>query len=431
MTILRRTVQSLIVVRLLVVSALLIAAVVIQVSTSAFLPLTPFYLLTSLAYGFSLAYLLLLLWNRHYRLQAVLQVGFDVLFITALVYISGGIGGQMSFLYVFAIIGAGIVLGARAGYLVAGFSAVVFGFMADGMYYGLIPYFRADQYRETSAGRVLYIIFLAWALDFFIAFLVGRAAANLRRAREALVDAQREIEVKERLAAAGRASAIVAHEIRNPLAAISGAVQVLRGELDLSGDQGKLMDIVIKESRRVSRSIEQFLSMAAQNRQTFATFRVSEVVAETLTMLQMGGELDDRVEVRGNYATAPHVYFGSPSQFKQVFWNLIRNALRAMPEGGALSLDVFQRREDELRIRVADTGRGMSSAEQARIFEPFYTRFEGGRGLGLAVVRQIIDGYAGKIEVFSEPKVGTEVYLNLPLPSASKTGREERAEASR
>jgi len=415
MIVLRRTVQSLIIGRLLVISAILVAAVVIQVSTAAFLPLMPFYLLVSVAYGLSLAYLLLLLWDSHFRFQAVVQVVFDVLFITALVYISGGIGGQMYFLYVFAILAAGFVLGGRAAFLVAGFSAVVFGFMADAMFYGLIPYFRPDQAVETSAGRVLFTIFLAWALYFVIAFLASRTAASLRRAREALVAAQRELEVKERLAAAGRASAIVAHEIRNPLAAISGAVQVLRGELELGGEQGKLMDIVVRESKRVSRSIEQFLSMAAPSRQTFATFRLSEALSETLTMLRMGGEIDGGVEVQGNYATAPFEYFGSPAQFKQVFWNLIRNALKSMPEGGVLSLDLFQGGKDELRIRIADTGRGMSPAEKARIFEPFYTRFEGGRGLGLAVVRQILDGYAGRIEIRSEERVGTEVILTLPV----------------
>jgi len=318
MTIIRRTVQTLIVGRLLVVSALLVAAVVIQVSTAVFLPLGPFYLVVSSAYGLSLAYLLFLLWNPHYRFQVVVQVVFDVLLITALVYISGGIAGPMHILYLLAIIAAGLVIGGRAAYLVAGFSAVVFGFLADGMYYGLIPYFLADQAVEASAGQVLYTIFLAWALFFAIAFLVARTEAGLRRAREALIDAQREIEVKERLAAAGQASALVAHEIRNPLAAISGAVQVLREDLRPEGEQARLMDIVVRESQRVSRSIEQFLSMASPSRQTFAVFRLAEVLSEILTMLRMGGEIGEGVEVHGNYATAPHEYFGSPAQFKQV-----------------------------------------------------------------------------------------------------------------
>jgi two-component system sensor histidine kinase PilS (NtrC family) len=427
---LQRAVQSLIVARLLVVSTLLVAAVVIQVSTSSFLPLGPFYVLILVAYGLSLVYLLLYRWNPRYAWQAYVQLCFDLLLITALVYVSGGLGGPMYFLYIFAIMAAGLVLGGRAAYSMAGLSAIAFGFMADGMYYGLIPYFRPDQYRDPSAGRVLFTIFLAWSVFFVIAVLVARTARSLRLAREALVEAQREIEVQDRQAAAGRASALVAHEIRNPLAAISGSVQVLRGELQLSGDQGKLMDIVVKESRRVSQSIEQFLSLASPNRATFATFRLSEILSETLTMLRMSGELEENVGVQGNYATAPFEYFGSPGQFKQVFWNLVRNALKAMPEGGVLSLDVYQRRRDEIRVRVADTGRGMTAAEQARIFEPFYTRFEGGRGLGLAVVRQIVDGYSGRIDILSEPRVGTEVTITLPVGPARKSERTARVQGA-
>ena len=431
MTGLKRSIQSLIVARLMVVTTLLVAAVVIQVSTSSFLPLGPFYILVLSAYGLSLAYLLLYLWNRHYKIQAAGQIAFDLLLVTALVYISGGIAGQMSFLYVFVVMAAGLVLGGRAAFFTAAFSAIVFGFMADGMFYGLIPYFRPDQYQEPSAGRVLYAVFLAWAAFFVIAVLVARTAASLRRAREALIDAQREIEVKERQAAAGRASALIAHEIRNPLAAISGAVQVLRGELGLSGEQAKLMDIVVRESSRVSQSIEQFLSLAAPSRATFSTFRLSEALSETLTMFRMGGELPENVEVHGNFATAPHEYFGNPGQFKQVFWNLVRNAVKAMPDGGILSIDIYRRKGDEVGVRIADTGRGMTAAEQARIFEPFYTRFEGGRGLGLAVVRQIVDSYAGRIDLASEPRIGTEITITLPTRPAAKAARAERtAEAA-
>jgi len=101
-----------------------------------------------------------------------------------------------------------------------------------------------------------------------------------------------------------------------------------------------------------------------------------------------------------------------------------------MLEGGVLTIDFFQRRPDELRIRIADTGRGMSPAERARIFEPFYTRFEGGRGLGLAVVRQIIDLYNGRIEILSEPRVGTAVTLILPLPSPPKEAQTENRQAA-
>jgi two-component system sensor histidine kinase PilS (NtrC family) len=419
---LRRDVRWLLLGRIVVVSSLFIAAVVIQMLTPSFLPLAPFYLLLVSEYVAGLVFLLLLLYDSHYHAQAYAQIVFDLAVITALVYVSGGIGGQLYVLYVFSIIAAGLVLGGRAATLTAALSAILFGALADGLVYGVIPYFQSEQIPETGVGLALYTIFTAWGLYAVIAVLVSRLSSSLRKTRTALDEAQREIEVRERQAAAGRASALVAHEIRNPLAAISGSVQVLKSELTLNAEQSHLMEIVVKESLRVSQSIEQFLSLTAPGKQTFAMFKLSEPLTETLTMLQMSGELDERVAIHGNYAASDIYYFGSPGQFKQVFWNLIRNALKAMPEGGVLSIDFLQRKKNELMIRVADSGRGMTAEEKSRMFEPFYTRFEGGRGLGLAVVRQILDGYAGRIQVLSEPRVGTDITIILPYRDLKKMG---------
>jgi signal transduction histidine kinase len=197
--------------------------------------------------------------------------------------------------------------------------------------------------------------------------------------------------------------------------------------LALNEEQSSLMTIVVKESRRVSQSIEQFLSMAGPGKQTYSAFKLAEPLGETLTMLRMSGELGDRVRIGGNFETADITYFGSPGQFKQVFWNLIGNALKAMPEGGELSVDFTRPKKNELSIRIVDSGRGMTPEEKARMFEPFYSRFDGGRGLGMAVVRQILDSYAGRIAVHSEPQVGTDVRITLPyrdMPSSEQSGRE-------
>jgi len=424
----RRNVRSLLVGRIIVVSSLFVAAVVIQLATSSILPVAPFYFLILSEYLSSLVFLLLYFFDSHYQAQAYAQGFFDLLVITALVYISGGIGGQLYILYVFSIIAAGLVLGGRAAILTAALSAILFGALADGLVYGLIPYYRPEQAPDTGVGHALYAIFTAWGLYFVIAVLVSRLSSSLQKTQRALDEANREIEMQERQAAAGRASALVAHEIRNPLAAISGSVQVLRSELILNEEQAHLMDIVVKESSRVSQSIEQFLSLAAPSKQTFVLFKLSEPLTETLTMLQMSGELNDRVAIRGNYAAMDYEYFGSSNQFKQVFWNLIRNALKAMPEGGVLSIDFLRPGKNTIAIRIADTGRGMTAEEKSRMFEPFYTRFEGGRGLGLAVVRQILDGCAGKIQVQSEPSVGTDIIITLPYRDLKKNG-EMKAEA--
>ncbi|MGA2586611.1 MAG: ATP-binding protein [Candidatus Aminicenantales bacterium] len=426
MTIVKQNIPSMIIARLIIVTTLLVAAIVIQLSTVSFLPLGPFYILISSSYALSLLYLLLFRWDAHFRFQAYLQILFDLFLITAFVYISGGVGGNLYFVYILAIVAASLVLGNRAAYFAASLAAILFGALADGMFYGLIPYFREDQFRELSIGLLLYTIFLAWALFFVMAFLVNHLAMSLRNTREALADARRELEIKERQAAAGRMSALIAHEIRNPLAAISGSVQVLKNELALNAEQSTLMDIVLKESRRVSQSIDQFLNLASPGKEVFTTFDLSFMLRETLIMLNMSGDLDGRIAISGNFETTKAVFFGSPSQFKQIFWNLIRNALQAMPQGGSLSIDWLREGKDRLSLRFADTGKGMTQNEQERMFEPFYSRFEGGRGLGLAVVQKIVDDYEGKIRVSSAADKGTEILITLPLKAAKKEGGELR-----
>jgi two-component system sensor histidine kinase PilS (NtrC family) len=407
-----------ILIRAIAVTSILVAVVIIQSSTSAFIPVVPFYYLVLLAYLLSLVYLGFYLWGKEYSAQAYVQTVIDLLLITALVYISGGLSGSLYVLYVFSIVAASVVLNNRAAYITAGLSAILFGLLVDGLYFGIIPYFSPDQYRERSLGLVLFTMFLAWSLIFLIAFLANYLANGLRKAREELLLAQKELEIKERLATAGRFSAQLAHEVRNPLAAISGAVQVLRGELSLDAEQRSLMDIVIKESQRVSESIEQFLDLASPSQQVFSWINLPGILEETLALLRASGELDGRHLLAGNYPSAKVDYYGNANQFKQVFWNLAKNAAKAMPEGGTLSVDFFQDKKKIVRIRFADTGLGLTEEERQRLFEPFFSRFENGHGLGLVVVHSIVDDYDGRIEVRSEPGKGTEINLIFPLKEA-------------
>jgi len=412
-----------ILIRLIAVTSILVAVVIIQHSTTDFIPLIPFYYLVLLTYLLSVGYLGLYRFGKRYDIQAVLQTGFDLVLITALVYISGGLSGSLYLLYIVSIVAASIILSNRAAYLTAGVSAVLFGLLVDGLYFGVIPYFSAEQYREHSLGLIIFNMFLAWGLFFLMAALANYLTGSLRKTREELRLAQKELEIGDRLANAGRISAQLAHEIRNPLAAISGSVQVLKSDIALDDDQRKLMDIVVRESARVSQSIEQFLDLASPGRQDFSWLNLSEVLDETLALLRGGGELDGQYRVGGNFREVRVGYYGNAGQFKQLFWNLAKNSLKAMPGGGTLTIDLSLDKKKAVRIRLADTGRGMTTEEREHLFEPFFTRFENGRGLGLVVVRRIVDDYEGKIEVRSEAGKGTEFILTFPP-------REARAKAA-
>ena len=412
----KRGLLQLIVFRLILVSSLLISAVAIQESTSIFLPLDKFYLVTLAAAVLSIIYLVLCYWGQHLTGQAHVQVALDLAIVTVLVYISGGIAGPLYFVYVFPILGSSLVLTVRGVYLTASASAIVFGLLVEGLYYRIIPYFQPDQFKAQSFGPALYSLVVAWGLFFAIAFLITTLSRNLRTTREQLDSARRELQIKEHQALAGRISSQIAHEIRNPLAAIAGSVQVLKNDLQVTDEQAKLMNIVLRESERISQSIDQFLDLAGPPRMAPVPIDLIEILRETVLMLQQGGELNGRVELEGNYREASAPFLGNAHHFRQVFWNLIKNAVQAMPRGGRLKLQAERLKRNAVRLVFADTGVGMTEETKTKVFEPFYSDFEEGRGLGMAVVRRIIDDYQGAIAIKSELNHGTEIAITLPPP---------------
>ncbi len=413
----KKDILRLILLRLVVVTSLVVSALIIQFSTSAFLTLNQFYLILSF-YLLSFLYIFLYILGKHYFLQVSAQILFDLILITALVYISGGLQGFFYFLYVFDIIAASIILSKRAAYITAALSAISLGLLVELMYFKVIPYYGPGEGLEISLGLVNYNIFMAWSAFFLVAFFMNYLTERLRKAQDEMQLAQKELEVKKRLAAAGEVSAQLAHEIRNPLAAISGSVQVLKKELGLKGEHKELMDIIVSESRRVSHSIEKFLSLASSGPRTFSSINLTDILKETLTLLQSSGEMNGNLQVKGNYGSQSIQYFGSSNQFKQLFWNVLRNSMKAMPHGGTLTVDFEKNKKDEIQLRFADTGIGMPEDKKERIFELFYSDFEDGQGIGMTVVRKIVDDYKGKIRVFSEIDKGTEIIITLPSGKA-------------
>jgi two-component system sensor histidine kinase PilS (NtrC family) len=411
----RKNILWMIIFRGIIVTLLLLLALVIEYSASFSFSFIPFIELILAAYLLSAMYFLSYYWGRFLAVQAYVQIFADLLLITALVYVTGGIASSAYFLYVFPIMGAGLVLSNRATYLTSSLAAILFGGLVDGMYLGIIPQTSTTAGAGMTLGSVIYLIFVPWSAFFLIALLTNSLAGRLRKTRQALHDAERELLVRERLSEAGRISATLAHEIRNPLAAISGSVQVLKKELVLNPEQRELMDIVLKESERVSHSLGQFLDFALPTKQVFSVISLPELIGETLRIIRSGGELNGRIRIEGNYAASGLRFYGSQAQFKQVFWNIIKNAIRAMPDGGVLKIDFLAPRQDEIELRFSDTGRGMTDEDKEHLFEPFYSGFEGGRGLGLAVVRRIVDDYDGRINIRSVLNKGTEVAIILPV----------------
>ena len=227
---------------------------------------------------------------------------------------------------------------------------------------------------------------------------------------------EREARVQQRLAAVGEMAAGIAHEIRNPLASMSGSIQILRQELPLTDEQGQLMDIVIRESERLNETIRSFLAYARPQRQSMRHMDVRQVITDTATLLQNSPERSELHRIAVDVPGDPVMLQADEAQIRQIVWNLATNGLRAMPSGGILTLAVAPATDatPHVAISVSDEGVGIAPEELEGIFQPFRGSFERGTGLGLAMVHRIVSDYSGEVKVNSTKGAGTTVQVRFP-----------------
>ncbi|HSM50539.1 MAG TPA: ATP-binding protein [Thermoanaerobaculia bacterium] len=247
---------------------------------------------------------------------------------------------------------------------------------------------------------------------------------------------QEEVRVKDRMAAVGELAAGLAHEVGNPLAAISGSVQMLSSDPGVDPSQRQLLAIVHRESQRLDRTIKGFLRFARPRDRAAVAFDIARLVAEHFELLRNSEETGSGHRLSLELDPPSVTALADPDQVSQIFWNLARNALRAMPDGGDL-LVRGEGRGATYRLAFRDSGRGMSAEQRTRLFQPFQSFFDGGTGLGMAIVYRIAQEHAGRVQVESTAGSGSTITVELPLrppetetepgPEMAAAAREERA----
>jgi len=219
---------------------------------------------------------------------------------------------------------------------------------------------------------------------------------------------------KDRLAAVGRVGAGLAHEIRNPLGAMRGAIQVLEANTPPESIQADLMSIILRESDRLNNIITNFLSYAKPKVGNFSEIDAGEAIRDTIKLLRHSPDVGKNHSLEDVLPQSPVFISADSTQLKQVFWNLARNAINAMPNGGKLSVRLETSPNNRIKIVFEDTGDGMSPEQVEQLFEPFSRSTSGGTGLGLSIVYQIIRDHNGSINVRSAEGEGTVITIELP-----------------
>jgi len=241
------------------------------------------------------------------------------------------------------------------------------------------------------------------------AIAIFQDLTEARRMRERVREA-------DRLAAVGELSASIAHEIRNPLGSIRGSVEILAGELDLTGQQERLLQLILKESARVNTIIDEFLAFArlrpARRRPVAVGALLDDVLLEARQqVLFKGGD----VAVEARAADPGLQVLADAEQMLQLFLNLALNACEAMEYRGRLVLAAGPADDGCCELRVSDSGPGLSDEAKARLFTPFFTTKKHGTGLGLPMVARIAHAHDGTVEAADSPTGGAEFRVRLPL----------------
>jgi len=229
---------------------------------------------------------------------------------------------------------------------------------------------------------------------------------------------EEEIRLKDRLAAVGELSAGIAHEIRNPLASISGSVEVLKEALSLRDENEKLMELILKETGRLNQILTEFLQYAKIGETSSRKVELVPLVEEVIELVKNHKSYRPGIEIKREFKQATLSILGEENQIKQLLLNLLVNALEAMEEKGEkititdqtlnqIEGHYFEEENDEQSeewtpLAIQDDGKGMNEEQRERLFWPFYSSKKEGTGLGLAIVQRLVNSLQGRIEFRSE-----------------------------
>jgi len=226
-----------------------------------------------------------------------------------------------------------------------------------------------------------------------------------------------KMRLADRLAALGELSAAIAHEIRTPLASICGSVEMLRDSVDVTNDNRRLLNLVVKESDRLKCIIDHFLEFARSRPSRFADVALNTVLAEVVELVRNHPSFSEQTSVE---VIAPQTVTARVDEetIKQVFYNLALNAVEALPSGGSLEITLSRSHrdgEDQALVIFEDTGVGIEEGDLRQLFEPFFTRKKAGTGLGLAIAAKIVEEHGGRIDITSKKGAGTVATVSLPV----------------
>jgi two-component system sensor histidine kinase HydH len=346
---------------------------------------------------------------------AFTQVCIDTFFVTLIIFVTGGFLSVFSFLYLVVIVYSSMLLPMRGTMVIAALCSIQFGCLVELEYFGILNPYGADANLLAVAygwSQVLFKLIITAIACFAVAFLSSLLAEQTRRSKKELQTMENHVKRVEKMAAIGEMAAGLAHEIKNPLASLSGSIQLLKEDMRYDPDHDRLMQIILREADRLSSLASNFLLYARPPAGKLEAVKLDRAVLEAAEIFEKDGSNNGRITI--SQKITPNIWITmDPGHLHQILWNLLLNAAEAIEGEGSIEIEMFSLKNKHVCVKITDDGCGMSKETLTSIFDPFFTTKPNGTGLGLSIVHRILEAYDAWLNVESEVNIGTTVMLNF------------------
>lgn len=395
-----------------------IASIILAANTALFgLGRAPVYFLIILAYILTILYTILLSANISNAFYLYSQIITDLIIETLLIHYTGGIDSVLNLLYPLSSISASILITGRAGVFIALLGSILYTIIVSLEFLNIFPLpEKALFFLTHDSSYVFSLLYFRVTIFCIIGFLSAYIAEQLKKKNKEVMSLEAKLRREDRLSAIGKLAANAAHEIRNPLASISGCVEALKESLKLDSENEKLFNLIIKETSRLNNIINRLLEYVKPKKLQLEKVNMQDLIEEVITLVKNNKDFKTGVLIKMEGEFNQLKVVCDPQQIKQVFFNLLINAVEAVNDKGKIIISGrANKTKNNIQIDVIDNGRGMDKERLASLFEPFSSSKEKGVGLGLAIAYSIIKEHGGNMEVVSKHNHGSTFSIYLPI----------------
>jgi signal transduction histidine kinase len=286
----------------------------------------------------------------------------------------------------------------------------------------------SEDYKIIFQIQILVIItcaVLMGALFAVLVFVVKRGEGIIQKRAMERLRLKERLAHAERLSSLGEMAAGISHEIRNPLGIIRSSAELLKKKIDEIDPQNTFADIIVEEANRLNRIITDFINFAKPRSPNIAPCRVEEVVDKNIAFLETQNK-DKGYVIKRNFQNQLPEIMADSAMLYQSFLNILINAMQSMPDGGRIRVEISAN-DHWLTVHFDDEGQGIPSENLEKIWDPFFTTKEQGTGLGLGIVKNLVESHGGSIQIVNRPVRGTRVTVELPVKPKTGGKDEDRA----